>query len=508
MLSDAVNLDYYSRTLGYKIKRGDFAITSPNLPQRITIYAEANTANQATLDTTYKEITSTQQAGEVYGFGSPVYQIMRILRPVNGGSSVGGIKTIVSAQESPVGATARVLEITPTGVATKNGVHTLKIAGRSGLDGRFYNINIEKGDDTSDITSKIEDVINKVLGCPVSATSTDYEAIATTKWKGLTANDVSIEIDTNDVDLGITYSVAVTASGSGTPDISTALSGLGNAWTTLLVNSYGTVSSVMDALEATNGIPDDTTPTGRYAGIIMKPLIAITGSTEDDPSSITDSRKLEVTIAIAPAPLSKGLPMEAAANMTNIFARLMQNTPNGTVGGKYYPDMPTPESIGSMADYDTRNSILEKGCSTVDLVAGRYQVQDFVTTYHKDGEIPLQFNYCRNLMIDFNIRYTVYLKEVSNLLDKSIALDSDIVTASNVIKPKQWIQILNQVAEDLTARNLIVEVEFMKDSIQVQVSDTNPNRLETFFKYKRSSVVRIGSTTVEAGFYYGTSIEI
>lgn len=502
----SVDTGRISKIIGYTITKGNFSNSTPNLPQRIAILAEANEANQATLDTTPKEITSAQQAGTLYGFGSPIYHIMRILRPQNGGG-VGSIPTIVYPQAKASAAAAKVLTITPTGTATGNGTHTLKIAGRTGVDGVNYDINIETGDDEDAIVEKIEDAINNVLGSPVIAVATTGEGAKTTataKWNGLTSNDLTITVDTNDNDLGITYAVTSTTSGSGTPSISDALESFGNEWNTIVINSYGTVTAVLDALEAFNGIPDPENPTGRYTGIIMKPFIALTGSVAEDPSSITDSRKDDVTIAICPAPLSAGLPMEAAANMAVLFGKQAQNNPHLDVSGQSYSDMPTPSSIGAMASYESRDAIVKKGCSTVDLVNGRYQVQDFVTTYHPVGETPPQFRYCRNLNIDWNVRYTYYLLEQINVVDHAIAADDDIVSVSSVIKPKQWKQIIRNMALDLASRAIIVDTEFMQDSIDVDLSATNPDRLETFFRYKRSGYARISSTTAEAGFNFGT----
>lgn len=506
MASDAVGSERISRIIGYKLTKGNFSETSPNLPQRVAILAEANTANQSGLDTTPIEITSAQRAGELFGFGSPAYHILRILRPLSGGG-IGGIPTVVYPQAEAVGATAKILEVVATGTATGNGTHTLKIAGRGGLDGQFYDININSGDTASEIHAKIEDAINAVLGSPVTAASTDYEATLTTKWKGLTAQDVSVTVDTNDNDLGITYAVNQTQAASGTPSIAAALAAFGNNWNTIVINSYGTVTSIMDALEAYNGIPDPSNPTGRFAAIIMKPFIAITGTTADDPSSITDARLNNVTIALAPAPASSGLPLEAAANMCVLFARKEQDTPNLDVCGMSYPDMPVPEDgdIGSMASYENRDLFVKKGCSTVDLVAGVYQVQDFVTTYHKVGELPPQYRYARNLMLDFNIRFGYLLLEAENVLDHSISNDGDVVSATNVVKPKQWKGILFSFADDLANRALIADAEFMKESIIVNISSVNPDRFETFFRYKRSGVARISSTTAEAGFNFGTN---
>lgn len=502
-MSEAVGLERISTIVGYQILKGNFQEGSPNLPISIAILGEANHDNQSSLDLAPKEITSAKQAGVLYGYGSPIYHIMRILRPVNGGSVVGGIPTVVYPQAEAGGATSKKIEITPVGTATENATHTLKIAGRTGLEGVFYDIQVNIGDTTADITQKIEDAINNVLGSPVKATSTAYEAELETKWKGLTADEVSVSVLTNDKPAGITYTINSTQSGAGTPSVASALSAFGSKWHNIVINSYGTQSDIMSALEAFNGQPTET-PTGRYAGIVFKPFIALTGSTADDPTAITDARPNDVTIAICPAPNSTGLQFEAAANMCALFARVSQDTPHLDVQNKSYPDMPAPSSAGSMEDYENRDLFVKKGCSTVDLVSGVYVVKDFVTTYHPEGETPPQFRYCRNLILDFNVRYGYYLLEATNVLNHTIAKDNDTVVAAKVIKPKQWKQILFAYAEDLAARALVVDVPFMQESVSVSISTSNPDRLQTFFRYKRSGFARISSTIAEAGFNFGT----
>jgi phage tail sheath gpL-like len=504
MTSDAIGVERISRILGYKLKKGTLSTTSPNLPQRIAIFAEANNANQATLSTVAKEITSAKQAGDLYGYGSPIYNIMRILRPQSG-DGVGGIPTVVYPQAEASGAIAKTMQVSALGTANGNGTHYIKIGGRDNVDGIAYAINVSSGDTGADLAFKIEDAINNVLGSPFSAASVGYDVVLTSKWKGLTADELTVSVDTGEDDLNLSYTVSLTQAGSGTPSIADALSQIGNDWVTLVLDSYGT-SVTMAALESFNGIPDPDSPTGRYAGLIMKPFIAVVGSTADDPSSITDAKLNDVTIAIAPAPLSPGQPMEAAANMIYLAAIQMQNNPHLDVFGKNYPDMPVPASggIGSMATYNNRDLIVKKGCSTVDFVGGKYQVQDFVTSYHPSGEIPPQFRYCRNLNIDWNIRYAYYLLELINVIDHTIANDSDTVTAGNVVKPKQWKGILNSLSDDLVRRALTVDTDFMKDSLLVNIGETNPDRFETFFRYKRSGVVRVASTTAEANFNFGS----
>jgi phage tail sheath gpL-like len=503
-ISDAVNEERISRVVGYKIQKGNFATVSPNLPQRVAVFTQANTENQATFPTEKTLITSAKQAGELYGWGSPAHLIARILFPKSG-SGIGGVPVYFHVQPETQGALEKVLSITPSGVATDNGTHYVKLSGRKGLDGESYAINIVKGDTAADINGKISDAINNILGAPATAVDTDYEVTLTSKWKGLTADEMNVEIDTNNKDLGITYAVAELQSGTGTPSVSDALNEFGNDWTTIVLNSYGLVTEVLDELEAFNGVPNTEDPTGRFKGIIMKPFVAITGSTSEDPSSISDARKEDVTIAIAPAPNSLGFSFEAAANMTVLQARCAQDTPHLDVAGKSYPDMPTPLSIGTMSEYENRDAIVKKGCSTVSLKSEKYQVEDFVTTYHPIGESPAQFKYVRNLYnIDLNVYYRYYLLEQLYVVDHVIAKDTDTVNAPKVVKPKQWKQILGKLATDLVTSALTVDDEFMKSSLNVGLSVSNPDRLETSFDYKRSGFVRIASTNATAGFNLGT----
>lgn len=497
--SDAVSLGFVSKVTGYKVLKGNFSATTPNLPMKIAILAEANTAVQGDIDFTEPfPFTTAQQVGVKFGFGSPAYMTARILRPVSG-VGVGDIPTVIYPQEEASGATARVVEIEATGTATGNATHTVIVAGRGILDGIPYDYTVNTGDTPTIIHGKISDAINAVLACPFSATDTATEVTATTKWKGLTAQEVTISIETYGNAVGVTYSVTQTTAGAGTPSVQASLESFGNEWIPIVINTYGTVSSVMTALEDFNGIPSET-PTGRYSGIIWKPFIALTGSVDENPSNITDTRSADVTIAICPAPLSLGHPAEAAANVGLLLGVQAQNTPELDISGQAYPDMPTPSAIGEMSIYVNRDTIVKKGCSTIELVNGAYQMVDFVTTYHPDGETPPQFRYVRSLIQDFNFKFAWFLDDQKYVVDHVIALDGAPVQSSKVITPNLRKQIAGKTAKDLERRGIIVDAAFTLSGTIVNIGDTNPDRLETQTRYKRSGYGRISSTTVYAGF--------
>lgn len=511
-LSNAVGLERVSKTVGYKLQKGDFSESSPNLPQRIAILGEANKANQGSFDVDLPvQVTSAKEAGDLFGYGSPIHSMVRILKPSNG-VGVGSIPIIVYAQAAKEGATPDIKRIAPTGTATKNVTHSVVIAGRSNIDGGSYSFVVEKDDTDAEISVKIQNVINNVLSSPVAAaTITDVteKVDCTSKWDGTTSSDISISIDTNGDSAGITYAVTSESVGNGIPQVVNGLAAFGNEWNTIVLNGYG--GSVWDEFEAANGVPDPTNPTGRYEGIIFKPFIALTGSTTENTLATyeatfsTSTRKDQVTNVICPAPNSAAMPYEAAANYGYLFALTSANSPHLDISGSSLPDMPVPAdgNIGDMKVYDNRDLFVKAGISTCILSNNRYEINDFVTTYRPDGETPPQFRYARNLMIDFNVRFGYYLLEKTNVVDHAILESNQPSNVSKTIKPKQWIQLLNGYADSLSLRALIVDATFMKDSLEVQTSDTNPDRIETFFRYKRSPYARISSTTAEAGFAFG-----
>lgn len=506
-ISTAIGIERRSRVSGYKIKKGFFNDDTPNLPQVIAIFAEANTANQAGLVEDAVELTSAKEAGEQFGYGSPIHQIMRILRPISG-DGIGGIPTVVFPQIEEGGATVSTIEITVTGAATANALHSVVVNGRNSLDFQTYNFSVVNGDDETAIAVKIIDAINGVLSCPFIAANVLGVVTLTTKWKGITSAEAGAVIDTGSDTAGLTYAQTGAVPGGGLPDISAGLLQFGDTWYTTVINSYGTaVPTTLATFEAFNGKPDADNPTGRYVGDVFKPFVALFGSILDDKDAliaITDAaaRIAEVTNVLCPAPLSAGYTWEAAANACVVFARIAQDNPQLDVNNKSYFDMPVPTNgiIGDMSIYNNRDLLVKNGCSTVILDKGAYKIQDFVTTYHPDGEVPLQYAYTRNLNLDWNVAFGYKMLEEVNVKDHVLVQDNQLTDATKAIKPKEWKAVLYDYFDDLAVRALLNDPDFSKNSLNVIISSTNSDRFETFFRYKRTGIARIESTDAEAGF--------
>lgn len=499
-ISTAIPANDVSRTSGYQLQKGNFSTTGPYLPPQVVILAEANTSNQGTIVTTPVQITSAAQAGNTYGYGSPIHAIARQLLP-----NIGGVPVYVMAQLAASGATATVIVWTITGTATASTTHYIRIAGRQVLDYATYAVNIVVGDSPTAIVAKYVAAINVVLGSPVIASAAAGVLTLTSKWTGLTSADLTAVINSNGNAAGLTYTLTSTTAGTATPSIAAALAQFQSNWYNLVINSYGVAQ--VPALEAFNGVPDAVNPTGQYLPQVFMPFMAFFGSTDataSDLVTITDnaSRVNQVTNVLCPAPGSGNMPYEVAAAWCLLFANVMASNPHLTIAGQSLVDITPPVSnlIGDLSNYTNRNLLKSKGCSTVMLVNGAYQIQDSVTTYHPTGEVPLVFNETRYLAIDWNVYYGYNLLQIANLNDKTIVADGQYTTVQNVITPSDWKAILFTYFDSLAQLALITDPAFSKSTLAVQIDPNNPNRFNTTFSYKRTGTAEIESTTVTVGF--------
>lgn len=496
MVSSAIGSERRSRVSGYRIKKGFFNETSSFLPQQILIVGVPNTANAIGVDyTKMQEVISANEAGNLFGFGSPIHQAMKILRPVDS-DGVGGIPTFVLPLEND--GAEKVLTLAVTGEATEGTAHYLV------LNGRRYMFNVNTGDTAAIIAGKIAALNNSNTSSAFTAVATEGNIVFTSKFKGLVSNDSNVFISNEGVDAGLTYAITETTAGSGNSDLTPLPAALGEKWITCILNTEGVAN--MDYFESVNGVPYLENPTGRYNPIAFKPFMAFTGivsSNIEDYNSIANTSTYgQVTNVLAPAPGSEGTSAEAAANVIRLFARRMQDSPELDVNAMAYPDMPesNSETFEMFTDYNVRDNLMKKGISTVTYENGQFVIQDLVTTYQFSDEDPLQFNYARNLNLDWNIKDAYDILEKREVRDKVIIQDDQITTSGNAIKLKEWKSVLGTLFDSLAEQALIYDVDFSKSTLQVEISSTNKNRINTSFRYRRTPIARILSTDAEGNY--------
>jgi hypothetical protein len=147
---------------------------------RIAILAEAETGVQSGLSTTKREVTSAAEGGSVWGFKSPITQILRILRP-SSGSGVGVIPTTVYPQASAGNATPKIIDIyaeVPVGGVNKSAAAQFRINGRTAVEGSPYSFGLPKDSLAPAVLQAMSDAVNGVTYGPMYATVAEAAAIA------------------------------------------------------------------------------------------------------------------------------------------------------------------------------------------------------------------------------------------------------------------------------------------------------------------------------------------
>ena len=492
-----------ARGTGYQLVAANPVNTAINLPQRIAVLAEMNTANQSSPTTPFLATSRAQIAG-ICGWGSPADIMGRILLPQNGGG-VTGIPVWVYPVAAPVGSVANVQTITVTGTATGGTTLNILVAGRLFLEGGAYLVNITTGMTPTEIATAITNVINATLGCPYTATSAAGVVTLTANWTGVSSADLNIVMVPGTNPAGVSYAVATTVPGTGAPtNIPTVLAQFGVNWNTLVVTPWSITASNTAGLLAQyiayNGNPN--TQTGQWAAMVMTPAQYLVGDCVDSTTSsadttVTASFLNDLTFPACPTPLSLGLPMEGAANYAVLAANVFNNTPNIDIQTLALPDMPaiTPDGANPQqsSNYNLRNALIPLGMSTVIYNNGNYYPQDFVTTYAPIGISTPTWRYPRDINIDMNIEFKFSNLQAFVIGNNQIAADNDVVDAPNVVKPKDIVAALYAFADELVDQGFLTNAAYMKSTVKVIINPTNINRFDISFGYYRSGVVRVVS---------------
>lgn len=496
----AIGRNARTTQVGYNIDEADQVRTGQSLPMMIAVFGEANWSNQTGLSTNKMRITSANQAGTEYGFGSPIHQSIRMLMPETGGG-VEAIPVYVFPQVSDGSATAAVRTITVAGTANANATHSVSINGRQNINSDTYEYSVESGNTATQIATKIAAAINAVTSSPVTATSASGVVTITTKWRGLTSNEILANVDNRGTAAGLSYAGAQTVTAVGAVTLTPSLNQFGSDWFTHILNPYG--STHFTTFNNFNGRPGVTNPTGRYEEQVFLPTMVFWGSRSSTIAGVTNlttTQRDEATNVSVPAGNSQSATWEIAA------AALLKNTvqadqsPEQPIEGATLNDIhvPTDNNPGEWGTLANRELALSRGSSTTTIENGKYVIKDLVTTNHPValGNDP-EFAQVRDLIIDWNISFRYRALERAEVVGRVIIADNVITSSNNTVSPSSWKGEVQTLFEDLESDALIADPDFSRASLTVVVDPNNRNRLNTDFKYKRTGSAKVLSTNVQ-----------
>ncbi|KFB95765.1 phage tail sheath protein, partial [Trabulsiella guamensis ATCC 49490] len=188
---------------------------------------------------TLNRITGDSMADNLYGRGSMLGEMLKILR--KGNSYTETVAMGLAELDAGNAATA---SITMLGTATAAGTLALLVSG----------VSVQVGvavADTAEIVA--QNIVNAITAKPATQVTATIDAessakvVLTVNWKGVTGNDADVRLNYysgEKTPAGISATLTAFTGGTGTPDIQSVVAALGDEWYTDIVFPYNDTQSL------------------------------------------------------------------------------------------------------------------------------------------------------------------------------------------------------------------------------------------------------------------------
>lgn len=492
-VSTAVDQSAIARVVGIKTNFVDLRGAGiVRLPQRVAVIGQGASASTYSLDK--KQVTSAFEAGEAYGFGSPLHLATLQLLPPNG-DGVGTIPVTLYPLEDDGAAAVSTGGVTPAGAATKAGAFKLVI---NEIDSEAFVVGV--GDSVAVIVAKIVTAASAALDLPMLAVDNATDVVLTSKWEGTSANGLTVSV-VGPTDTGVSFGITQPVGGLVNPDVDDALGKIGNVWETMLLNCMeDTDTDTLDKIEAVGA--------GRWGALVRKPFVAFTGSTEKTVaiiSAIPEAAPTYRANAYLTAPGSAELPFVVAARQLARIATVANGNPPTDYGSQQATGL-VPGDDDDQWNYAERDTLVKSGVSTSESKDGVVTIADVVTFYHPSGDPTPAYRYVVDIVKLMNIIFNLDLIFVRPEWDGAPLIPDDQPTTNRAAKkPKMAKAAVNSMLDSLGLEAIISDPETAKEATVAAINTANPKRLDLRTTVQLSGNSNIISVDLDFGFFFGTA---
>lgn len=321
-------------------------------------------------------VSTVAQAMALFGRGS---MLARAVKAYRDGDSFGELWCIAAADAG--GATAATGTIAVVGTATGAGALSLYIAGQR------VQVPVLLNDTAGIVAASIVSAVTASPDLPVTAVAAAGVVTLTSKWKGATANDITLfdsfagAAGGESVPPGLTLTYGATLTGGATnPALAPVIAAMGDDEYDFIFHPYTDTTS-LDALAAEL---NDTTGRWSWSRQIyghtysaqrgtLGTLVTAGGLRNDQHNTIA------AIDADCPAPAYEYAASYAARNAAFINADPARPTQTGVLSGLLAP------RAGKKFLFNERSSLLNYGIATSYVTSGTLRVERAVTTYQKNA---------------------------------------------------------------------------------------------------------------------------
>ncbi|HJH56415.1 MAG TPA: hypothetical protein K8V77_10085 [Brachyspira hyodysenteriae] len=430
-----------------------------SIPRKMLVLGSADSTYQGAKDKIIP-IGKAKQA-ERFGLGSQLQQMLKGIFDTSLNFDV--YAAAVSEAEDANEAAA---DITVTGTATKSGTIYVYIGGIRTAT------NVKTGEDASQIHTNMIKAISSVLDVPVKAADGTGKVTLTSKWKGKTANDITLSQGINEEELNampegisVAFSSQTLEEGLGDVSLEKVLSEFDSTHYTSIATAFTDTENLNLLMDRAEELFSATEKKGFY-------VVGGYNEKESDYVSLVENRNDKYYCAFWAEQSITPKYMIAALACRSIENSLAESTAvafggaiEGIIAGKSpYRKFEEIEDIlhkgGSYSVYNAYGEVLFKDTFTTYKTAGDGSEDDAYSYLQTIGKIQLMYYEMNDVFSK-----APYYKAV--LVSDETTVKSEV----NAIKPKTAKSTLTTLIRDWESRGLLNEATSSIENIIAEMAD-------------------------------------
>jgi phage tail sheath gpL-like len=354
-------------------------------------------------------------------------------------------------------------------------------------------VSVAAADTPADVAAAVVAAISADQDLPVTAilNVTPEQVDITAKSSGVYGDDITLDtlvLQTDEDPANLNYVITDMTGGVGTPDIQTALDGLGTGdernsdFFTTGIHGYGQDTTTLDAVA--NYVGQGDQKIGLYDPQVHRPMRWLNGDTAADTAGLSalialgDGRTQDRANGIIPAPGSQTHPVEVACEAASkAEAHIAKNPALG-----YYNLILTRTRVGAAADRWTKNLSDRQLATAAGIGITKFEdnvlkIQKLLTFYH-----PVAVPESSNIYAEWesiakiqNILYNQWLAFASPTYDgKTIVKNTVFVTdpeaKKGVVDQGTVLGTLTSLVKSFAAKAWIFDLDFSLENLATAVT--------------------------------------
>jgi len=440
------------------------------------------------------DVTKLSDVSDVVGFKNPLYQAAKMLKPPTA-LGVGDIPvTVFPVEVTAAGAQAAgSVAMVGTLGAGLTEIHTVRAGDHEAQ------VTLVAGDTNTEFIAKIIAAAAAIPDFPVIVTDGTTVATCTVGWEGATGDEVDLTVDSPTTS-ALTFTIVQPTGGAGTLDVDDALAQFGNVWYSHVINCDLADTATYNKYSVFNEL--------RWAAAVYKPFKCYSGTNQTSvvtAAAITDARKSDRTNSLKPAPGSRNFPWEIAARQVQAMVLVAQANAPTDYGSEQVTLLHDGGESNQWTEGDGEYQYaVSRGLSTTKIKSNVLRVADSIMMYHPDGEDPPAYQYDVDIEKLCAMLYNIDLIFNNDAVDGSpLPPDADTVTNPNARKPRTYKAALFSLYDAMAKDAIIADLEYAKENTVVEISGSNPKRLDVLAVYKLAGNANVISITQQFSFYFG-----